>query len=92
MRGERRHIRYWADFYATKAARVPTEPSSFARWVAEQEPRPASLVDVGSGTGRDSLWLADQGIDVLGCDYASSGWPSRRAGPGRPARRPGSAG
>ena len=73
MRGERRHIRYWADFYATKAARVPTEPSSFARWVAAQEPRPASLVDVGSGTGRDSLWLADQGIDVLGCDYASSG-------------------
>jgi len=73
MRGERRHIRYWADFYSTKAARVPTEPSSFARWVAAQEPRPASLVDVGSGTGRDSLWLADQGIDVLGCDYASSG-------------------
>src|SRR5665811_2244978 len=38
MRGERKHIRYWQDFYAAKAALVPTEPSSFARWVSEREP------------------------------------------------------
>jgi SAM-dependent methyltransferase len=73
MRGERRHAKYWQLFYSTKAAKVPSEPSSFARWVADREPRPTSLVDVGSGTGRDSLWLAGQDIDVLGCDYSSAG-------------------
>jgi SAM-dependent methyltransferase len=74
MRGERKHERYWEEFYATKADRVPTEPSAFARWVGERERATAtSLVDVGSGTGRDSLWFADQGYTTLGCDYAGAG-------------------
>lgn len=73
FRGERKNIAYWQGFYKTKADAVPTDPSSFARWVAGLEPRPRSLVDVGCGTGRDSVWLAGQGIDVLGCDYSSAG-------------------
>lgn len=73
MRGERRHVSYWQKFYQSKAHSVPTEPSSFARWVAGYAPQPQSLVDIGSGTGRDSLWLAEQGIDVLGCDYSDAG-------------------
>jgi len=55
MRGERKHIRYWQDFYATKAALVPTEPSDFARWLSEREPASSFVIDVGSGTGRDSV-------------------------------------
>lgn len=88
MRGERRHEPYWDTFYRTKASRVPAEPSSFARWVADREPRPRSLVDVGSGTGRDSLWFSGQGIDVLGYDYAKAGVAfatERAAEQGRPA-------
>jgi SAM-dependent methyltransferase len=73
LRGDRRHQAYWDTFYKTKAGKVPTEPSSFAQWVAEPQRRPTSLIDVGSGTGRDSLWLAAQGISVLGCDYSSAG-------------------
>jgi SAM-dependent methyltransferase len=73
MRRERKHGQHWEVFYATKASRVPAEPSSFARWVAGREPKPTSLLDVGSGTGRDSLWLAGEGIDVLGCDYSQAG-------------------
>ena len=73
LRGDRRHQSYWETFYKTKADKVPTDPSSFARWVAERQPRPASLIDVGSGTGRDSIWLAAQGITVLGCDYSAAG-------------------
>jgi SAM-dependent methyltransferase len=73
MRGERRHAQYWQTFYRFKASRVPTEPSSFATWVAEQQPRPTRLVDVGCGTARDSLWLSGQGIDVVGCDYSPAG-------------------
>lgn len=73
MRGERRHVSYWQKFYESKAHSVPTEPSPFAEWVAAYTPRPRALVDIGSGTGRDSLWLAEQGIDVLGCDYSDAG-------------------
>lgn len=73
FRGERRHVNYWETFYRTKASKVPTEPSSFARWVTSRQPRPTSLVDIGSGTGRDSLWLSEQGIDVVGCDYSQAG-------------------
>lgn len=73
MRGERKHAIYWQTFYKTKAAAVPSEPSAFARWVASHDPRPTSVVDVGCGTARDSLWLSGQGIDVLGCDYAPAG-------------------
>jgi SAM-dependent methyltransferase len=73
FRGRRRHAAYWNTFYGTKATDVPTEPSAFARWVASQDRRPTSLLDVGSGTGRDSLWFAEQGIRVLGCDYSQTG-------------------
>jgi hypothetical protein len=73
FRGERRHVTYWDEFYARQARAVPTEPSAFACWVVERDPRPTALVDIGSGTGRDSLWLSEQGIRVLGCDYSKSG-------------------
>jgi len=71
LRGERRGVRYWDVFYETKAGGLSTDPSSFARWVLSQEPRPTSLVEVGSGTGRDAVWLAEQGVDVLGCDFSN---------------------
>jgi SAM-dependent methyltransferase len=48
---------------------VPREPSPFARWVRDREPAHTSIVDIGAGTGRDSLWFARRGHDVLGLDY-----------------------
>ena len=73
MRGERKHEPYWQVFYATKATKVPAEPSSFARWVADLPSPPSSVLDVGCGTGRDSVWFAAQGMEVLGCDYSGAG-------------------
>lgn len=72
MRGERRNMRYWNDFYAMRADAVPSDPSSFARWVADRE-QPGRLLDIGSGTGRDSLHFAGLGFQVLGCDYSPAG-------------------
>ncbi len=66
------HSAYWEDFYSQKAALVPSEPSPFARWVAGREPV-GTLLDIGSGTGRDSLYFASEGYRVLGCDYAVPG-------------------
>ena len=72
FRGERRHRGHWDPFYEAGAVGVPEEPSAFARWVAAREPRPARLLDVGAGTGRDAIWLAGQGILVEGLDYSGA--------------------
>jgi cyclopropane fatty-acyl-phospholipid synthase-like methyltransferase len=66
------HRAYWEEFYARKADAVPAEPSAFARWVVEQLPR-STVLEIGSGTGRDSLFFAAEGYTVLGCDYAVPG-------------------
>ena len=66
------HRAYWEEFYAQKADAVPAQPSAFAQWVAEKEPT-GTLLDIGSGTGRDSLFFAGEGFTVLGCDYAAPG-------------------
>ncbi len=70
---EHEHLDYWESFYGSNArAAVPLEPSSFARWVAGREVGPGPIVDVGSGTGRDTLWFAREGYRAVGLDYAQS--------------------
>jgi hypothetical protein len=78
FRSARRRIRFWQDFYkGPDSARVPTEPSLFARWVgqrmAEQEAGPVHVLDVGAGTGRDSVYFAGQGHRVTALDYVGTG-------------------
>ena len=64
---------HWQPFYSTRVAdRVPEAPSSFAAWVAERLQPGSRVVELGSGTGRDALWLAEQGFDVLGSDYSGA--------------------
>jgi SAM-dependent methyltransferase len=72
MRGERRNMRPWEDFYRWHSADVPGQPSSFAVWVRAREPEPGLLVDVGAGTGRDAFWFARQGFDVLATDISTT--------------------
>ena len=64
------HREYWDEFYAARATAVPAVPSTFARWVHDHYEHPGTLVDVGTGTGRDGLWFARGGLDVLGLDYS----------------------
>lgn len=72
--------KYWKDFYSSeRSAAVPDQPSPFARWVGEREAAPTSLVDIGSGTGRDALWFARSGHRVLGLDYVPAALDRARA-------------
>lgn len=57
----------WAQFYARRGAELPTDPTPFAQWVADQATA-SRIVDVGCGNGRDSLFFARQGRSVLGLD------------------------
>ena len=60
----------WDHFDSERRIEVPTEPSPFARWVAENHPSDGLLVDLASGTGGDALWFArEQGRRVLAIDY-----------------------
>lgn len=67
---------------------MPHVPSPFAAWVAGQVSEKVPLVDIGSGTGRDALWFARGGYDVLGLDYAPAAIEQTRAAAvdGLPAR------
>ncbi|KQZ67069.1 class I SAM-dependent methyltransferase [Nocardioides sp. Root151] len=69
--GARRGRRVWNEFYrSANADRVPQEQSAFAEWVAERLPPGATVVDVGQGNGRDSVWFAGRGFRVTGLDFA----------------------
>lgn len=71
MRGMKDQYKYWNDFYRSRDSKaVPREPSPFARWVGEHYPALGSLVDIGTGNGRDALWFARSGWQVFGLDYA----------------------
>lgn len=53
--------KHWEKFYADKKA--PTEPTKFAKWVGKCFDG-FTILDVGSGNGRDSLHLAKKNIVI----------------------------
>lgn len=74
------HRGRWRTFYSgPDGKRVPAEPSGFARWVAERERTDSLAIDLGCGTGRDTVWFAQRGYTVLGLDYADTALNSTRA-------------
>ncbi len=68
--GLNRTRKHWDTFSKGASRVVPRGPSPFARWVAAEQPSERLLVDIGTGTARDAVWLARQGRRVLGLDYS----------------------
>lgn len=64
--------RTWSRGYRSGAP--PEDPNPLARWVLEQEPDAAQVIDVGCGRGGDVRWLARQGTPALGLDFAPGGY------------------
>ncbi|CAI9408235.1 LicD family protein [Nocardioides sp. T2.26MG-1] len=70
--GLRTNRKYWDAFYGRAGRTLPTEPTHFARWVAEHYPATRPLVDLGAGNLRDSRWFArKRQAAVLSLDYTS---------------------
>jgi methylase of polypeptide subunit release factors len=64
---------YWNAFYASARVQdVPEEPSRFARWVHDRLGGEGSIVELGCGSGRDTLWFASEGHEVRAFDFAAS--------------------
>ncbi len=70
--------KYWDAFAKQPTRVVPKGPTPFARWVAAKWPSSRLLVDVGTGTARDALWMAGKGRPVLGADYVPSAFRAAR--------------
>lgn len=76
LRGFRTDVGRWSGFHQGPTRRlVPAQRSTFARWVRAQLPVRAPIADLGAGTGRDSLWFAAHGHDVVALDFSR---PARR--------------
>jgi SAM-dependent methyltransferase len=62
--------RYWNSTYATKP--IPTYPSQFAVSVLPELAPQSSILDLGCGNGRDTLFFASRGMQAVGADAASA--------------------
>jgi SAM-dependent methyltransferase len=60
--------RYWDEFYAHRRGRKFPAPSQFAAFIVQEADDVGLIVDVGCGSGRDSVFFARQGHRVLAID------------------------
>lgn len=72
LRGPREGLSEWNELFRTRADDVPRRGSPFARWAAARVPADATVVDVGTGTGRDAAWWQRRGHRVVALDYSGA--------------------
>jgi len=61
---------FWEAFYSNKKGVL--NPSPFAIFLMDNYPIKGSMVELGCGNGRDSLYFADNNINVLGIDQCKN--------------------
>ncbi len=66
------HVVAWNEIYRYRRAEIPRQRSSFAVWAATRMARGRTVVDLGSGSGRDSAWFHARGHRVIGFDYSGA--------------------
>jgi SAM-dependent methyltransferase len=59
---------YWDDYYATRATPVRKLPSQFATFVAGELDQRHRVIELGCGDGRDAMFFASFGHEVVGVD------------------------
>ncbi len=59
---------YWDEYYAARAAPVRRLPSQFATFVAGELDGPYRVIELGCGDGRDAMFFASYGHQVIGVD------------------------
>ena len=71
LRGFRTTMGSWTEFWTSAASdEVPRRSSTFGRWVLGQLSPESSVMDVGSGNGRDAVYLARRGHRVWAVDFS----------------------
>lgn len=64
--------RYWESYYAHRSDVARRLPSQFAVFVAGELDGRHRVIDLGCGDGRDALFFAGYGHDVVGVDASTS--------------------
>lgn len=64
-----RDTQYWDDFY--KRGRAKKAPSLFARTVINDMEKGKSLLELGCGNGRDSIFFGENGLQVTAIDASN---------------------
>jgi SAM-dependent methyltransferase len=59
---------YWEHYYAARATPVRKLPSQFATFVAGELDRRHRVIELGCGDGRDAMFFASYGHEVVGVD------------------------
>lgn len=64
---------YWQQYYAQHSNVSPPDyPSQFAAFLLGLQRKLDMVVDLGCGSGRDAVFFAQQGLQVVGLDYADA--------------------
>lgn len=63
---------YWNQYYAERATVVRPLPSQFAAFVAGELETPHQVIELGCGSGRDSIFFSTYGHEVIGVDGSVS--------------------
>jgi len=71
---------YWDSYYTNKLA--PSHASGFAQFALTYMEPGRTLIDLGCGNGRDSIFFAQNGINVTAVDMSESGVEDVRRGSG----------
>jgi 2-polyprenyl-3-methyl-5-hydroxy-6-metoxy-1,4-benzoquinol methylase len=64
---------YWNERYATRELVYGEAPNDFLAQMAERIPTNGHALDIGAGEGRNALFLAARGLDVLAVDQSDVG-------------------
>lgn len=60
---------YWDQYYKNKLCTA--EPSAFARFVSTLIEKTGKMIELGCGNGRDAVYFAQLGLDIIACDRSS---------------------
>ena len=66
-----RDLDYWNEYYSHNAPSVENKPSDFAKYIESgflREKKPAHILELGCGNGRDSLYFISKGHKVTAVD------------------------
>jgi SAM-dependent methyltransferase len=77
--GERVAAHYEGWYETPEGRRVDELEKAVLEWLLQGFPRPASVLEVGCGTGHFSRWLDDQGLAMVGLDLSPAMLAEARA-------------
>ena len=72
-------FRRWQERYSTPDFTFGKEPSEFLVRCRPLLPRSGNALAVADGEGRNGVWLAKQGLDVLSIDFSPAAQAKARA-------------